>query len=110
VNVIKVDVQGSEVDVLRGADRVLSHRHIAWQMEIDLETLAARGLHAGTDLYPLIQQSFTHFVDLNRHQLSARIRPIARLAEALAYVRGGSDGRTDVVLFSLDPAFSAEFD
>ena len=110
VRFIKVDVQGCEVDVLLGAPRVLSRRHIAWQMEVDLGTLAVRGLHAGTHLYPLIQQSFTHFADLNRHQLAVRVRRIACLPEALAYVTAGSKGRTDVVLFNLDPAFSAEFD
>jgi len=109
VRFIKVDVQGSEVDVLRGASRVLSHRHIAWQMEIDLETLAGRGFEAGRDLYPIIQQQFTHFIDLNRHRTTSRVRPIGVLVEALDYVSGGSGGRTDVVLFSLDPALSAEF-
>jgi len=109
VRFIKVDVQGSEVDVLRGASRVLSHRHIAWQMEIDLDTLAARGYVAGRDLYPIIQQHFTHFIDLNRHRTTARVRPIGVLVEALEYVSGGSDGRTDVVLFSLDPAVSGVF-
>ncbi len=110
VRFIKVDVQGYEVDVLRGAARVLSRLHIAWQMEVDLGMLGARGVDARTDLYPLMQQSFTHFIDLNRNQLSDRIRPIACLPEALAYVTAGSKGRTDVVLFNLDPAFSAEFD
>ena len=110
VRFVKVDVQGYEVDVLRGAARVLSCRHIAWQMEVDLGMLSARGVHAGTDLYPLMQQSFTHFIDLNRHQLGDRIRPVGCLPEALAYVTAGSKGRTDVVLFNLDPAFSAEFD
>ncbi|HEV8396057.1 MAG TPA: FkbM family methyltransferase [Vicinamibacterales bacterium] len=109
VRFIKVDVQGSEVDVLRGASHILSHRHIAWQMEIDLDTLAARGYVAGRDLYPIIQQHFTHFIDLNRHRTTARVRPIGVLVEALEYVSGGSDGRTDVVLFSLDPAVSAVF-
>jgi FkbM family methyltransferase len=107
VRFIKVDVQGSEVDVLRGAARVLAHRHIAWQMEIDLDRLASRGFEAGRHLYPIIQQHFTHFIDLNRHRTTARVRPIAVLVEALDYVSGGSDGRTDVVLFSLDPSHAA---
>jgi len=104
VRFVKLDVQGSEVHVLRGAARTLAHRHIAWQIEVDLDLLAARGFDAPRDLYPLMQQHFTHFVDLNRHRTTPRVRPIAELVEALDYVSGGSGGRTDVVLFSLDPA------
>ncbi len=109
VRFIKVDVQGSEVDVLRGASRTLGHRHIAWQIEVDLETLAARGCDARKDLYPLMQQCFTHFIDLSRHRMTPRVRPVAALIEELSYVTGGTSGRTDVVLFTLDPAFSGVF-
>jgi FkbM family methyltransferase len=109
VRFIKVDVQGSEVDVLRGAPRTLACRHITWQVEVDLGTLAARGVNAGSDLYPLFQQHFTHFIDLNKERTNGRVRPIGTLVEALDYVSGGSDGRTDVVLFSLDPGFAAAF-
>jgi FkbM family methyltransferase len=109
VRFVKLDVQGSEVDVLQGAGNVLSHKHIAWQIEIDLTTLSERGHDAGRDLYPLLQQHFTHFVDLNRQQAAPRVRPTAVLPEALAYVTGGTEGRTDVVLFTLDPRFSSEF-
>jgi FkbM family methyltransferase len=106
VRFVKVDVQGSEMDVLRGAARILAHRHITWQIEVDLERLAARGVSAG-EFYPLVQQHFTHFIDLNRHRTTPRVRPIASLAEDLDYVTGGSEGRTDVVLFSLHPSLSA---
>jgi FkbM family methyltransferase len=107
VRFIKVDVQGSEVDVLRGASRTLAHRHITWQMEVDLDRLAARGFDARRDMYPLIQEHFTNFIDLNRHRTAGRVRPIAALVEELDYVSGGSSGRTDVVLFSLDPELAA---
>jgi len=100
VRFIKVDVQGSEVDVLDGAAAVLACRHIAWQIEVDLGTLATRGL-AGRDLIGRIQPHFSHFVDLNRLLTTLRVRPIADLAPALEYVSGGSDGRTDIVLFSV---------
>jgi FkbM family methyltransferase len=109
VRFIKVDVQGSEVDVLRGASRTLERHHIAWQIEVDLETLATRGFDARKDLYPLMQQHFTHFIDLDKHRMSARVRPVSALVEELSYVSGGSGGRTDVVLFTLDPAFSGVF-
>jgi FkbM family methyltransferase len=101
VRFVKVDVQGSEMDVLRGATRTLAHKHIAWQIEIDLERLAARGVTGTGDLYPALRTHFTHFIDLNRHQTTRRVRPIADVAGALAYVSGGTEGRTDVVCFTL---------
>jgi len=108
VRFVKVDVQGSEVDVLKGAPGVLARKHIAWQIEVDLGTLGARGL-TGADLYVILQQHFTHFMDLNKQQTSARVRRVDELAVALDYVSAGSDGRTDVVLFSLDPEYSQPF-
>jgi len=101
VRFVKVDVQGSEVDVLRGAPRVLAHKHIAWQIEIDLDLLAKRGLR-GDDLYGLMEQHFTHFEDLNRHLTGPRVQPVTELRQALAHVSGGSGGRTDVLLFTLE--------
>jgi FkbM family methyltransferase len=101
VRFVKVDAQGSEVDVLRGAARALARKHIAWQIEIDLKLLARRGLEA-SDLYGLMQQNFTHFIDLNGRLTGARVRPVGELPEALAYVTGGTAGRTDVLLFTMD--------
>jgi FkbM family methyltransferase len=101
VRFVKVDVQGSEVDVLRGATRVLERKHIAWQIEVDLKILARRGF-AQSDLYVLMQQHFTHFIDLNGRLTTVRVRPVEELPEALAYVSGGTEGRTDVVLVTMD--------
>jgi FkbM family methyltransferase len=101
VRFVKVDAQGSEVDVLRGASEVLARKHIAWQVEIDLKLLARRGLGAN-DLYVLMQQHFTHFIDLNGRLTGDRVRRVGELAEALAYVTGGTAGRTDVLLFTMD--------
>lgn len=101
VTFIKVDAQGSEVDILTGAPRVLACRHIAWQIEIDLTLLAARGCSAA-DLYAPLMQHFTHFVDLGRHASGPRVRRIGDLAETLKHVTGGSDGRTDVVVVNLE--------
>jgi FkbM family methyltransferase len=100
VRFIKVDVQGSELDVLRGAARVLEQKHIAWQIEIDLTILARRGV-AASGVFAIMQRHFTHFLDLNRHLTTERVRPTSELSAALSYVTGGSDGRTDVVLFNL---------
>jgi hypothetical protein len=70
---IKIDAQGSEMDVLQGAPRVLAGRHIAWQIEIDPATLAHRG------------------------------QPVAKLAELLASLNEPGAGRTDVLFFSMHP-------
>jgi FkbM family methyltransferase len=103
VRFVKLDVQGSEIDVLRGASRVLGRKHIAWQIEIDLKILAKRG-YSPTDLYALMQPHFTHFIDLNGRLTTPRVRPMDELPDALAYVTGGSDGRTDVLLFTMEVA------
>jgi FkbM family methyltransferase len=100
VTFVKVDVQGSELHVLEGASRVLACKHIAWQMEIDAPLLARRGV-ALDALYGMLAGHFTHFVDLSKHVATPRLQPIADMTARLAYVGGGKDGRTDVLLFSL---------
>ena len=100
VRFVKLDVQGGEVDVLAGASRVLACRHIAWQIEVDVERLDKRGL-ALEDLFAHLRRFFTHFVDLNRLATGSRLRPVADLAEALAYVLQPGAGGTDVLFFTL---------
>jgi FkbM family methyltransferase len=100
VSFIKVDVQGSEMGVLRGARNVLACRHIAWQIEIDPATLAHRG-HPVDDVYAELARHFTHAIDLSRHVGGSRTRPITELAEALSYLAAPDAGRTDVLLFSV---------
>lgn len=97
VTFIKVDVEGSERRVLAGARRVLTRRHIAWQMEIKPSGLKAAGDDSAA-LYADIQGSFTHMIDLNRAAEGRRVRPVSELAEALAYIE--PDSKTDVLLFS----------
>ena len=102
---VKLDAQGSEVHVLRGAPRVLACRHVAWQIEVDLALLQRRG-HGGRDLFDMLGAHFTHFTDLNRAAGGHRVRPIAELGAALAYLEGVRHGGTDVLVYSLagDPA------
>jgi FkbM family methyltransferase len=97
---VKVDVQGSEVPVLRGATRLLVYKHIAWQIEIDLQALDGRGF-VEDDLFQPLRESFSHFIDLSRRGVGERVRPVDDLTDALAYLRGGAEGRTDLLLFSL---------
>lgn len=98
---VKMDAQGSEVHVLRGAERVLACKHVAWQIEVDLQALELRRF-APADLFDLLTRHFSHFVDLGRSARGERVRPIGELADALSYVSGGSDGRTDVLVFTME--------
>ena len=100
---IKVDVQGSEVHVLRGAARTLAHKHIAWQMEVDLNALATRGFSA-EDLYVLLGEHFSDFVDLSRRGVGERVQPVTALQRALAYLSTSQVGRTDLLLFNMEPS------
>jgi FkbM family methyltransferase len=97
---VKVDVQGSEMNLLRGASHLLSQRHICWQMEIDVLMLRNSGF-GSDDLYGILSRHFTHWIDLNRRARGARLRAIEDLAAGLTYLGGGDDARTDVLLFSL---------
>jgi hypothetical protein len=88
------------VAVLRGATRLLEQKHVAWQMEIDPPLLAERQVTTG-ELYETLARHFTHFIDLNRQMAGPRVRPAAEMAAALAYILEPTDGRTDVLLFSM---------
>ena len=79
VRFVKLDVQGGEVDVLAGAARVLACRHIAWQVEVDVERLSKRGL-GFEDLFGHLRHNFTHFTDLNRLATGSRLRSYSRAA------------------------------
>lgn len=96
---VKVDVQGSEVHVLRGASRVLACPHVAWQIEVDPALLARRGFEPEA-LLSILRSHFTHLIDLNRQVEGRRVRPVAEIADALAYVLGRKGGRTDLLLFT----------
>ena len=96
VTFIKVDVEGYERRLVRGATRVLTKRHIVWQMEIKPAGLRAAGDEPSA-LYADLAGAFTHFIDLNRRAAGARVRPIAELAEALAYIEPRD--KTDILLF-----------
>lgn len=95
---VKLDAQGSEVHVLRGANRVLSQPQVAWQIEIDLPLLARRGC-SGEDLFAILRTHFTHFTDLNRHATGARVRPVSELGAALDYLASVRHGGTDVLIY-----------
>jgi FkbM family methyltransferase len=100
VTYIKVDTQGAEVHVFRGAPRLLAHRHIAWQLEVAPAMLAAAGTPA-RELYAACDAHFGYFIDLGKNVEGARARPIRDLADALAYL--GDEAQTDILLFNTSP-------
>lgn len=99
IRYVKVDVQGWEVGVLRGATALLTRRHIVWQLEVDLHLLGVAGFTA-PDLLGPIQAAFTHFVDLNPDAPGSRHRPIAEMQEALAYLPSDGSLKTDVLVYT----------
>jgi FkbM family methyltransferase len=100
VTFIKVDVEGFERRVIAGASRVLSHPHIAWQMEIKPTGLREAGDDTET-LYAALRTSFSHFIDLKRQALGPRVRRSAELSDGLRYLE--PDGKTDILLFTASP-------
>jgi FkbM family methyltransferase len=98
VTYIKVDVQGSEVAVLRGASRLLARSHIAWQIEVNPELVEAAGTSVEA-LCDLCAAHFTHFVDLDKSAQGARAGRTQELKDALARL-GPRTPQTDIILFN----------
>ena len=97
VTFVKVDTQGWEADVLRGAPHLLAHPHIAWQIEFSPRMLQRSGSTAA-DLFALLERHFTHFIDLGRCT-TPRVRPISRVREDVAYVEQRERRFTDLLLY-----------
>jgi len=99
---VKVDTQGWEVHVLRGASNLLEHHHIAWQLEVSPAMLEAAGTPQ-RELYDICQDRFSHFIDLDKRAEEPRARPTLDLEQALGYL-DGKDEQTDILLFNIDPS------
>lgn len=100
ISFVKVDTQGSEVRVLRGAASLIARRHIAWQMEIDPKLLKRAGTPL-RELCALVEARFTHFIDLGGGR-GPRSRPTSLLREALSYL-GDQQDKTDLLLYHAMP-------
>jgi hypothetical protein len=98
VSFVKVDTQGSEITVLRGAGALLALRRSAWQIEIDPSLLTGAGYDVAT-LLQLLQVHFTHAIDLGTAGRGPRVRPASALAEALGYL-GDRAAKTDVLVYN----------
>ena len=98
IGFIKSDTQGWDARVLAGAERVLAHRHIAWQIEFSPAMLERSGKSAD-ELFRLLERHFTHFIDLRREG-GARVRGTQELRASLDGI--GSSGRryTNLLLYN----------
>ena len=102
VTFVKVDVQGSELGILRGAAGLLALRQASWQIEVDPSLLDKAG-HTVTELFTAFEAHFTHFVDMNPDRPGDRVNPIRELRPRLAYV-GAEQDKTDLLLVAAGPA------
>ena len=98
VTFVKVDVQGSEIGILRGATGLLALRQAAWQFEVDPGLLGKAG-HTVNELFTAFEAHFTHYIDMNPDRPGDRVSPIDELRERLAYV-GVDRDKTDVIVFA----------
>ena len=99
---VKSDTQGWDARVIAGASRVLTQKHIAWQIEVSPAMLERSG-HAMEEIYTLLARHFTHFIDL-RSDRGAHVRPTSELREGLAYVGNTERRYTNVLLYAAAPA------
>jgi FkbM family methyltransferase len=98
VTFIKVDTQGWESHVLRGASRLLARRHIAWQIEFSPRLLKQAGA-SSADLLDQVEAHFTHFIDLGA-RTTPRARPIAQIRDATAALDRRERRYTDLLLYN----------
>ena len=98
VTFVKVDTQGWEAHVLRGAARLLAHNHIAWQIEFSPRLLEQAGSSAA-DLLEQAEAHFTHFIDLGA-RITPRSKPMSRIREAVASLERRERRYTDLLFYN----------
>lgn len=93
IRFVKVDVQGHEPMVLRGASKILSLGQAVWQLEAAPQLLKRYGT-SGEEFVALLRHNFSWFCDL--HAVHEGFRPTRELKPCL-----NLEGRrfTDLVLF-----------
>ena len=100
VSYVKVDTQGWEPHVLRGASTLLKHPHVVWQIEVQP---SLRSGSPDLELYAFCAEHFTHFVDLDKVAVGPRARRTTGLVDALAYLVDRKKP-TDIILFNASDA------
>lgn len=105
ISFVKTDTNGCETEVLRGADRLLSRRLAAWQIEV----APAAMQHLGTNIEMLtgeLKRHFSHFIDLSMRARGEVVRSTGELPDALEYLGslptsgGGKPPQTDLLCFN----------
>jgi FkbM family methyltransferase len=85
VSFVKVDTNGFELDVLRGAAGLLARGVAVWQLEVAPTFMARLNTTVGM-LTDAIRANFTHFIDLSQKTEGERLRRTGELSDALAYL------------------------
>lgn len=98
VTFVKVDTQGWESHVLRGASQLLARKHIAWQIEFSPRLLKQAGA-SSDDFLEQVEAHFTHFIDLDA-RTTPRSRPVSEIREAVASLERRERRYTDLLLYS----------
>jgi FkbM family methyltransferase len=79
VSFVKVDTQGWDIEVLKGATALLEHKHVVWQLEIT--RLVKRSGETIQKFAELLNARFTHAKTLGGH--SVVVKPLADVLNRL---------------------------
>lgn len=99
ISFVKSDTQGYEMQVLLGASRLVSRAHVAWQLEFAPKLMRLAGSDP-REFLSLLQQRFTHFIDLNPAARGRRLRPVRDLTSVLDYVESQRLPHTDLIVYA----------
>jgi FkbM family methyltransferase len=98
ITFVKVDIQGFELYLLRGAAGLLARRDIAWQIEVDPALLTTAGSSLG-DLLTCLESHFTHAIDMSALEPAPAVRTTSSLRDLLTRLGGGAH-KTDLLLYN----------
>ena len=93
VGFIKVDAQGFEPHILKGAQSFLSVSDVVWQLEVHVPLMAAGGTKV-EDFRAQIERQFKAF--LNLRDMGSGLRPVNEIGRLLAGL-STSPSYTDIV-------------